>query len=185
VLVLKGAYRVLLVVIASLSVLSCNGPDSDRIPPSSDGGLLITSATVIDGTGGPQQANMSVLLRDGEIVTGAPDGEIDAPDRIQIIDASGKFVIPGLSDVHFHFGLGAPIPSQPDDKEESLARELYYGVTTILQIGATAGCGGRFSRLFRLVPRHGCRLWGRIDWAAPLRSLTVLGCPRRASGDWT
>ena len=82
---------------------------------------------------------MSILVQDGQIVAVAPDGASDAPDDIRVIDAAGKFVIPGLSDTHFHFGLGAPLPTQPDDKEESLARELYYGVTTILQIGATAG----------------------------------------------
>ncbi|MGI9628745.1 MAG: amidohydrolase family protein [Longimicrobiales bacterium] len=101
--------------------------------------LVVSSATLIDGTGAEPRANTTVAMRDGVIAAVSPDGEIDVPQGVQVIDASGKYVIPGLVDTHFHFTLGAPIPGRADDNQESLARELYYGVTTILQIGATAG----------------------------------------------
>jgi imidazolonepropionase-like amidohydrolase len=41
--------------------------------------------------------------------------------------------------MHVHFGLGVPLRRQSTTTDEVLARELYYGVTTILQLGATDG----------------------------------------------
>lgn len=133
----KKAEWPLLAMVVSLTVASCGPPGSDL--GETNAGLLLTSATLIDGTGAAPRPDMSILVRNGEIVGVAPDGELEPADDLEVIDAAGKFVLPGLTDTHFHFGLGAPLPPWPDDREESLARELYYGVTTVLQIGATSG----------------------------------------------
>lgn len=68
---------------------------------------LIRDATVLTGTG-EQIENGDVLLRDGRIA--AVGAELEAPDGAQVIDGKGKWVTPGIIDVHSHLGV-YPSPS--------------------------------------------------------------------------
>ena len=83
--------------------------------------LLIEDATVFDGIG-HRLTRTSVLLQNGKIIKlGA---HLEAPSGVRIIDAKGRFVTPGLIDVHSHLGdLAAPLTLQDykvsDDNEES------------------------------------------------------------------
>ena len=69
--------------------------------------VLLNNATILTGTG-RQLDNTSILLIDGKI--GALGGEIDVPGGAVVIDASGKWITPGLIDVHSHLGV-YPAPS--------------------------------------------------------------------------
>jgi imidazolonepropionase-like amidohydrolase len=62
----------------------------------------IRGATVFDGEGG-QIANGTVILADGKVqaVGGA---DLPIPADAQVIDGTGKFVTPGIIDVHSHLG---------------------------------------------------------------------------------
>ncbi len=62
----------------------------------------IRGATVFDGEGG-QIANGTVIFADGKVqAVGGP--ELPVPAGAQVIDATGKFVTPGIIDVHSHLG---------------------------------------------------------------------------------
>ena len=63
---------------------------------------LIRNATVLDGEGGRIDGG-SVLLVDGKVqaVGGAA---LAAPDGATVIDAAGKYVTPGIIDIHSHLG---------------------------------------------------------------------------------
>lgn len=63
--------------------------------------VLITNATIYVGNG-EKIDNGSVLLRDGRIAAVGTD--ISAPDDVRVIDAKGRFVTPGIIDVHSHMG---------------------------------------------------------------------------------
>jgi hypothetical protein len=64
--------------------------------------LVFTHVTVIDMTGAPSHPNMSVLIT-GNRITALGDSEaIHAPKDARVIDATGKFLIPGLWDMHVH-----------------------------------------------------------------------------------
>lgn len=63
----------------------------------------IIGATVFDGTGG-EIANGTVLLRDGKIVA-VGDARLAVPDGYKRIDGTGKFVTPGVIDIHSHLGV--------------------------------------------------------------------------------
>src|SRR5687767_15072008 len=63
---------------------------------------LIRGATVYDGDGGRIERG-DVLLRDGLVAGVGPGGSLSAPDAI-VIDGTGKFVTPGIIDVHSHLG---------------------------------------------------------------------------------
>jgi imidazolonepropionase-like amidohydrolase len=64
--------------------------------------LLLTHVTVIDATGAAARPNMNVLIANGRIA--AIGAEISASPDAQIVDATGKFLIPGLWDMHVHWG---------------------------------------------------------------------------------
>ena len=74
--------------------------------PTTESALLLENVTVIDGTGAPAQAGMSVVVA-GERI--AAVGAVDSvraiiPPGAETVDASGQFLIPGLWDMHVHLG---------------------------------------------------------------------------------
>jgi imidazolonepropionase-like amidohydrolase len=75
-------------------------PSTYRPLPAED--MLIRNATVLDGTG-RQIDNGSVLVQGGRIVQVGTN--IAAPAGIKVIDAQGKWVTPGIIDVHSHLGV--------------------------------------------------------------------------------
>jgi imidazolonepropionase-like amidohydrolase len=129
--------RTALAILASVAILSCGAPRS--VATARQPELVITGATLIDGTGALPRSGITIVLREGRVAAVTPDAEAERFERATVIDAAGTYVIPGLADMHVHFGLGVPLRRQSTTTDEVLARELYYGVTTILQLGATDG----------------------------------------------
>ncbi len=81
-------------------------PSTYRVYPGVPTALI--GATVYDGEGGRIERG-TVLLADGKVVAiGGPD--LTVPEGYQRIDAAGKFVTPGIIDVHSHLGV-YPSPS--------------------------------------------------------------------------
>jgi imidazolonepropionase-like amidohydrolase len=101
--------------------------------------LAITNATLIDGTGAAARTGVTILVRNG-LIAGVMDADRAAiPDGTPRLDASGKFVIPGLADMHVHFGTGGRLPFDSLTVDRVLRQFLYYGVTTVFNVGATGG----------------------------------------------
>ncbi|MDE2436450.1 MAG: amidohydrolase [Sphingomonadales bacterium] len=66
---------------------------------------LITGATLFDGKGG-RIDNASILLRDGKVAAvGGALADMAVPADAVQIDGTGKFVTPGIIDVHSHLGV--------------------------------------------------------------------------------
>lgn len=66
------------------------------------GPLVIQRVTVIDATGKPAQPDMTVVIEQDRIVAIGPWKKVKAPAGSQIVDGRGKFLIPGLWDMHVH-----------------------------------------------------------------------------------
>lgn len=82
-------------------------PSTYKPLPSVD--TLITGATILDGAG-HRLEDSSVLLRDGKVVAIGPS--VAAPPNVTVIDAHGRWVTPGIVDVHTHLGdFPFPFPS--------------------------------------------------------------------------
>jgi imidazolonepropionase-like amidohydrolase len=64
--------------------------------------LAITHANVIDVTGGPTQRNYTVVISGDRITEMGNSSKIRAPKNAEVVDATGKFLIPGLWDMHVH-----------------------------------------------------------------------------------
>jgi len=81
--------------------------------------VLLQHATVLTGTG-TRLDDADVLLADGKVV--AVGQHLDAPVGAQRVDATGKWVTPGLIDVHSHLGVYAsPAVSAQSDGNEATA----------------------------------------------------------------
>lgn len=65
--------------------------------------LAFTHVTVIDMTGAPPKRDMTVVITGNRITTIGRTGKVRVPHGAQIINATGKFLIPGLWDMHAHF----------------------------------------------------------------------------------
>jgi imidazolonepropionase-like amidohydrolase len=66
--------------------------------------LALTHVTVIDMTGAPAQADMTVIVTGDRITALGPTGKVALPEGAQVLEAKGKYLIPGLWDLHVHFG---------------------------------------------------------------------------------
>ena len=93
-------------------VLACHGaaarqltPSGQRTSPAGDH-IALTNVTVVDVRGGPPQRGVTVLTRGRDIA--AIGRDLPVPARAITVDATGKFLIPGLWDMHAHHqGTGA------------------------------------------------------------------------------
>src|SRR5579871_4281285 len=65
--------------------------------------LAIVGGMLIDGTGAAPLADSAIVLRNGRIVAVGPRPRLKIPRHAQIVDAGGKYVLPGLWDMHAHF----------------------------------------------------------------------------------
>ena len=92
-----------------------------------DATLAIAGVTVIDATGAPPRANMTVVVQDGRIRTVGPADSVTVPTAATVVDARGKYLIPGLWDAHVHLSFAG---------SEILPLFVAYGVTSVRDVGS-------------------------------------------------
>lgn len=99
---------------------------------------------LIDGTGAAPRPDMTVIVEGARISGVFPDGQAVLPRGAKRIDGTGKFLIPGLMDLHLHvLGGGAWKDSSAQSGKaidfdvgvSTLQGFLYYGFTTIFDAG--------------------------------------------------
>lgn len=114
----------------------------------------VVGGTVIDGTGRAPLADATVVMRAGRIRAVGPRDRVPLPPDAEVIDARGKWIIPGLIDAHVHFFQSGGLYTRPDviDLREvrpyaeerrgiaqrlpqTFARYLASGVTAVLDTG--------------------------------------------------
>ena len=70
--------------------------------PAGASPLLLTHATVIDGTGAPARTDTTIDIDGNRIQALYPSGSQPAPQNAKVEDLRGRYVIPGLIDAHVH-----------------------------------------------------------------------------------
>ena len=94
--------------------------------------LAITHVTVIDMTGAAPAAEQTVLIEQDKIVALGSSAFVSVPAGANIVEARGKFLIPGLSDMHVHLtGAGEPNGS----REFFLPLLVANGITSVRDMG--------------------------------------------------
>jgi len=76
---------------------------SKGIPGSHSSIIAIVGATLIDGTGAAPVTDSAVVIKDGRIKAVGQRSKIKIPKNANVVDAKGKFLLPGLWDMHAHF----------------------------------------------------------------------------------
>jgi imidazolonepropionase-like amidohydrolase len=95
--------------------------------------LVFDHVTVIDLTGGPELTDRTVVISGDSIAAVAASGLVEIPKGAQVVDGRGKFLIPGLRDMHTHI---AGISANPVWAKNTLIPLLVAnGITGIRDMG--------------------------------------------------
>ena len=111
--------------------------------------IAISGATLIDGTGNAPVLNSVVLITGNRVSKVGTTETVPIPPGAQRIDATGKFIIPGLIDTHLHLemvGLADVGELPPEWNKPEKQRQLVIanaklnlisGFTTVRDLGST------------------------------------------------
>jgi amidohydrolase family protein len=88
--------------------------------------IVFEHATVIDATGAPPRLDISVVITGGKI--SAIGKSIQPPSGARVIDATGKFLIPGLWDMHVHLDPQGNVLRALVASGITGIREMYSGI---------------------------------------------------------
>jgi len=111
-----------------LTVLLAVFPATAQTNPESPGqSVVFTHVTVIDMTGAPAASNMTVVITGGHISALGKTGVVHVPNGARVVDGAGKFLIPGLWDMHVHLEISG--------KDASLPMYIANGVTGVRDMG--------------------------------------------------
>ena len=102
----------------------------------------LRGARGIDGTGGASIDDATIVMSDGRIVAIGPTAGTAIPSGAEVVDYTGKTIIPGIINAHSHIS---------DDPALKLRHFALYGVTS------TIGMGGDGDDVFKIrdEQRHG------------------------------
>src|SRR5512146_733176 len=96
--------------------------------------VALTHVRVIDGTGAPPRADPTVVIRDGRTESISPAAGARIPSGAQVLDLTGKSVIPGLVMVHEHLYYPTG-PGTYANLTESFVRLYLAGGVTSMRTG--------------------------------------------------
>ncbi len=71
-------------------------------PAATNAPVVFVDVTVIDCTGAPAQPNQTVVVESNRITNIGPQGSVKTPLGATVIKGTGKYLIPGLWDMHVH-----------------------------------------------------------------------------------
>ena len=127
-----------------------------------DGVLVIVNGTLIDGTGAKPRPNGAIVMRGTTIAEVHATNPRGFDPRATMIDAAGKFILPGLIDGHVHLSMyqGAPAGVTSPASAEFCALRAAENLLPILRAGITSVSvpGGKWFVDVTLRDAHQC-LW--------------------------
>ena len=142
---MKGGAQALLLAL-TIGAAGCGGsapaPAPAAAPASAASNVLVLrNFTLIDGRGGAAVPNAGLVVTDGRISWVGPASELRAPDGAPVEDLAGKFVMPGLINLHAHVAESDGVVQDParfftrDEVTKDLQLFASYGVTTVASLG--------------------------------------------------
>lgn len=144
--------RLAILLLALVGLTSGAAAASSGRPSQS---LAITHVTVIDMTGAPPRADQTVVVCDGRIAAVRPSSATPVPRGAKIVNGRGRFLIPGLWDMHVHLAKMGEI---------ALPLFIANGVTSVRDMGGDY----RVVLPWRKEVEEGRRLGPHIKTAGPL-----------------
>ncbi|MBW3570078.1 MAG: amidohydrolase family protein [Gemmatimonadetes bacterium] len=111
---------------------ACGGRGPASAPASAPGpaaDLALTHVTIVDVESGALRPGQTVLVRGGRIAWTGPAAEARLPAGARVVDAAGRYAIPGLWDMHVHTSReGRALHFWP--------QFLAHGVTGVREMGS-------------------------------------------------
>jgi imidazolonepropionase-like amidohydrolase len=117
---------------ATLFLLLAGAPAALAQGAGSSAPVVLTHVTVIDATGSPPQPDMTVVVQDRHIAQLGKSADVQAPQGATVVNAAGKYLIPGLWDMHVHEVFGDWLP-----RNEKVVPPLFVanGITGVRDMG--------------------------------------------------
>ena len=119
---MKQLRHALLAALATLA--GCEG-NAQPVP----GLTAFTNVNVLPMASETVLANQTVVVADGVIVAAGPAAAVEVPRGAMVIDGSGRYLMPGLAEMHAHVPPGDNPPRE--DIEDILFLYVANGITTI------------------------------------------------------
>ncbi len=113
----------LLNIIVSIFLIGCSNPEDNS--EKTNEVLALINGTLIDGSGSEPVFNATIIIRDEYIEEIGQSSDIEVPDGANIIDISGKVMLPGFFNTHVHSNFS----------DNSLKTWAKAGVTTVRDLG--------------------------------------------------
>ena len=130
------SYRIPRVAVAATSVLLVAlGCGRQPAETADSDALVLTGATVIDGTGTAPRPDAVVVVRNERIEHVGDAATYRVPAEATVLDLRGRWILPGLIDMHAH------LPSTEAQQRSVLRRLLAFGITTFRSPAARPGAG--------------------------------------------
>lgn len=96
--------------------------------PSNKNRLIVQDVTIVDVKTGKLKPNQSVVIQGNKIAAIADTADVDVPDDARVIKANGKYLIPGLWDMHVHM---------ENHMDSAFPHLLANGVTGVREMGSS------------------------------------------------
>lgn len=136
--------------------------------------IVLVGGTVVDVDGGPEIPDAAVLIEGERIKSVGPAATLAAPPGAKVIPVKDRWLIPGLMNMHVHFGIklpgaaGAALINETDAKQvlrmASNARlSLLSGVTTVRLVGEDHGNDFALKAAIEKGEVPGPRIWTAGD----------------------
>jgi len=122
--------------------------------PAASQPTAFVGGTVVNPEGAPEVEDATVVVEGERIVAVGPSSQVSVPEGATIVDASGRYLIPGLTDGHVHFFQSGGLYTRPDVLDlraarpyaeelrrikdrlpDTFAHYLRSGVTSVVDVG--------------------------------------------------
>ena len=125
---MSGLHRTWALSLCLLVIAACESatvaPDEGPEP------ITIVGATLVDGSGTAPIEDSVIVVRGARIESIGSRSDTATPEGGEVVDGTGKFVIPGLVDLHCHYG------GDRAEAERVLRTQLRFGVTAARSLGS-------------------------------------------------
>ena len=114
---------------------------------------IVKNGRWFDGTGAPS-ATRHLGIRDGRVATVSTE-PLDETDCPRVIDASGKWVIPGMLDIHTHYDVEVLLRPQLDESVRHGITTVFVGSCSLSTVHVgPSDAGDLFGRVEAIPRRH-------------------------------
>ncbi|MBO9202753.1 MULTISPECIES: amidohydrolase family protein [Niastella] len=147
-------YLLLCILLYSYSFLRAQNDTSNTAFIRLSLPTYITHVNLVNVITQKVEADQTVVIENGRIKTVGPAKKIKSPEAATIIDATGQYLMPGMTDAHIHFFQSGGLYTRPDavnlnhaypyekdqqwvkdNRADLMVRYLACGITTVIDVG--------------------------------------------------